>query len=346
MSAEVKVSVVTVTYNIVKNGRKDFLEQNFRSVRDQTLGGVEHVVVDGGSSDGTVDLLGRYAERGWITYISEPDKGIYDAMNKGLRMATGKYVVFLNSDDWWYHPDGLAESYAALERLQADFSYAPSYTTWQERPCHKVFTCIGAVLMQMPFCHQTMLTRRDRMLELGGFDAANFRSAADYNFILKLCLRGARFAYVPRNFTAYRHGGFSAGDRETSVAECIKSLHSLYSALVPGFSREEASRAYLDHVLPMEVFDVALNAVSPELREQILSLSRRIEGNRVVFDLSDYSYPIRLCDIDPAYPIPFVIRQRVLKFGGVPLVRMIERTNARAVKLMGVTVFTRKKVSS
>lgn len=344
MNQDVRVSVITVTFNAIGNGRRVFLEQNFRSVHRQTLEGVEHLVIDGGSTDGTVDLLRRYAKKGWIKYLSEPDEGIYDAMNKGLRMASGKYVAFLNSDDWWYNPVGLAESYAALERVQADFSFAPSYTTTaQGRPFQRVPTCIGSVLFKMPFCHQTMLTRRDRMLELGGFDIANFHNAADYDLILRLCLQGARFAYVPRNFTAYRDGGFSVKARAESLAESVKSLQMHYAMISPGFTQEAAARAFSDHILPTPVFEAALNAVSDDVREQVLAQRHRIENGSVSFDLGDYSNPVQVNDIDPLYPIPFMIRRHSLKVGGMPVLRVIDRTDARIIKLMGIPVFKRKR---
>ncbi len=103
-----KISIITVVRNDEKH-----IEQTIRSVLDQTFTDYEYLVIDGASTDGTLDIIKKYEDR--LTWISEPDKGIYDAMNKGLRMARGEYVLFLNSGDSFF--DG-----KVLEKV---FSSAP-----------------------------------------------------------------------------------------------------------------------------------------------------------------------------------------------------------------------------
>jgi glycosyltransferase involved in cell wall biosynthesis len=91
------VSIVTPTLQ-----RADYLERTLRSVRAQTYPNVEHIVIDGGSTDGTLELLERYAGTYNLRWISEPDRGMYDAINKGLRMANGEILAYLNSDDLYF----------------------------------------------------------------------------------------------------------------------------------------------------------------------------------------------------------------------------------------------------
>ena len=91
-----KVTVVTATYNLIKDGREKFFRQCVESIHNQTYKNIEHLVIDGASKDGTIDLIKEYADKGWIKYVSEPDKGMCDAMNKGIKIATGEYVAILN----------------------------------------------------------------------------------------------------------------------------------------------------------------------------------------------------------------------------------------------------------
>lgn len=97
MEEQLKISIVTVSYNAAKT-----IEQTIKSVINQTYSNIEYIVIDGGSTDGTVDIIRKYEDR--IAYwVSEPDGGIFDAMNKGIKVATGEVVGIINSDDWYEH---------------------------------------------------------------------------------------------------------------------------------------------------------------------------------------------------------------------------------------------------
>lgn len=95
------VTVITATYNLIENKRAKFIIQCLESVHNQHYSNIEHIVIDGASNDGTLSLLREYESQGWIKLFSEPDAGIYDAMNKGILKASGKYISILNSDDFF-----------------------------------------------------------------------------------------------------------------------------------------------------------------------------------------------------------------------------------------------------
>lgn len=100
------ISVVTVSYNAVLT-----IEQTILSVINQTYPHIEYIIIDGGSTDGTVDIIKKYANR--IAYwVSEPDKGIYDAMNKGIRTAKGEWINFMNAGDLFYSKDTLEKVFS------------------------------------------------------------------------------------------------------------------------------------------------------------------------------------------------------------------------------------------
>lgn len=109
-----KISVITVNYNDAEG-----LRRTFESVAKQTYHNIEHIVIDGGSNDGSVDIIKEYVNQCImydVLWVSEKDKGIYNAMNKGIRKATGEYIQFLNSGDWYAAPDVLERVAAELEK--------------------------------------------------------------------------------------------------------------------------------------------------------------------------------------------------------------------------------------
>ena len=105
MQLQPTFSIITITYNAVR-----LVEQTLLNVLSQSYPNIEYIVIDGGSTDGTVDIIRRY-ESGLAYWVSEPDKGIYDAMNKGIGMATGDVIGFLNADDY-YQDGGVLETIA------------------------------------------------------------------------------------------------------------------------------------------------------------------------------------------------------------------------------------------
>lgn len=183
MNNNPKVTVVTVTHNLINAGRKELFRQCVESVRHQTYDHIEHIVIDGASTDGTLDLIKEYADKGWLTYYSEKDTGIYEAMNKGIDKSSGDYINFLNSDDFFNHPDGIKLSVQHLLETKADFSFAKcTFINSQGEYLGLYLPVIESFLFRMPFCHQTMLIKKETLLQLDKFDE-NFKSAADFDFV-------------------------------------------------------------------------------------------------------------------------------------------------------------------
>ena len=207
------VTVVTVVYELVKGGYKDMFRQCVDSVARQEGVRIEHIIVDGGSTDGTREMILALARgRDNVLWISEPDKGIYDAMNKGLGLARGRYVTFLNADDYYHDLNGLKDSVVALDSAKADFSYAPALIlrrdgTYSTTSPH-VRPDLRNLLKGMPFSHQSVLVRTDLMRHMGGFSVDYYRSA-DYAFVMELVFSGKKAVRVEKDFVTFRTGGFS-----------------------------------------------------------------------------------------------------------------------------------------
>ena len=223
-----KFTVITATYNLYCSNRVETFRQMVESVHSQTCPEVEHLVIDGASDDGTVELLDKYQRCGKISrYLSEPDRGIYDAYNKGVAAAKGKYVAFLNSDDYYHDAAVLQQAVAALEEEQADFFCADTVMFKQDkirlRRADILSTCYT-----LPVCHQALVVKRALFDTCGPFDL-HYRIAADYKFILRMYLSGARGIYHPIRFVCYRDGGFSA-DLDKIYDEYQRIIHEVYGA--------------------------------------------------------------------------------------------------------------------
>ena len=348
MQSSPLVSVVTVCYNLIKNGRADFFKQCAESVHQQNYSHIEHLVIDGGSQDGTVELLETYAQKGWLRYLSEPDKGIYDAMNKGIREAQGKYVAFLNSDDFWHHPDGVAASVAALESHGAAFSYAPRNMVKENGDfLYRENTGIGTFAEHMPFCHQTMFTRKEVLQAHHGFDDKKYRSAADYDLIMRIILSGESCVYVPLNFTSFRRGGFSA--MESAVDMPSTEMYLVRKNLLGEDAANMLSRGYMDdslmqHILSKVHGSVALDVLRCHRMESagIYSLTYGLSHSRAQGKLSA-GYRIRKifsCKLFALLPM-LTIRQRkgrtdYLLFGVLPIVTVRKKHETSNVCLFGI----------
>lgn len=222
-----KITVITVAYNSAST-----ISETLRSVAAQTHGDIEHLVIDGASTDDTLKVV-RGQGMHVAAVVSEPDVGIYDAMNKGLRLATGEFVGFLNADDVFADPDCVARIAEAASKGGVDAIYGDLLYVHKDRPQQLVrywrsgrFTRSHLRLGWMP-PHPTLYVRRRRIEELGPFDA-NLRIAADYEFILRyLGHPGLAVAYVPKVLVHMRTGGAS----NRSVAALLRKSREDLAAL-------------------------------------------------------------------------------------------------------------------
>jgi glycosyltransferase involved in cell wall biosynthesis len=241
------VTIITITFNLVGNKRIETFDQCLNSVHDQSYDSIEHIVIDGGSQDGTVGLIEKYEQKKWIRYITEKDNGIYDAMNKGLKLAKGKYIAFLNSDDFYHRADAVKKSVLALEENDAAFSYAPAFmVTENDEPLQikhpHMHPNIKSVYYTMPFCHQTMFSRREALLQENGFDAS-FKSAGDYDLVMRLCLKNYKSVFVEEPIVTFRFGGLSDANQQQSIDEVAKAYYKNYHELCE-ISEDDCRKIY------------------------------------------------------------------------------------------------------
>lgn len=207
-----KLSIITATYNSERT-----LRDTMESILSQTFQDFEYIIVDGASKDATLDIIHEYEPRfhGKMRYVSEPDKGIYDAMNKGFAMATGDVIGILNSDDFFTSDDvlqavvdGFAGEY--VDAVYADIHYVNTddltkcvryYSSGVFRPWMMRFGMIPA--------HPSFYCRKAVYDQYGSFDTT-YRIAADFEILLRLIfIHRIRTRYVKKDFVTMRLGGAS-----------------------------------------------------------------------------------------------------------------------------------------
>lgn len=243
MTEKPLISIITVVFN----GEK-YLQQTIDSVYNQTYKNIEYIIIDGGSTDGTLDIIKQNANK-ISKWISEPDNGLYDAMNKGSKMATGDLVGTINSDDW-YELD-------AVETIVKSYIKNPN-----KRIFHADKNCIEpngeshikrartspfllkyhAMVLNHPtmFIHKEIYKKHQYNTELS--------SLSDYQFVLEVYLKNKTlFQYIPKVISNFRLGGISAGlPLKTSLKE-------------NNIARKNAGMSYIERVFAISfrlIFEV------------------------------------------------------------------------------------------
>lgn len=205
-----KISIITTSWNSGKT-----IQDTIDSVLAQSYKDFEHIIVDGGSTDDTMDIVRKSESRygGKLKYISEKDGGIYDAMNKGLRMVTGDFVGTLNSDDFYSGPDILqtiADNIGGEDAIYADVHYIKDNDMhsgvrfYSSRRFRRWKMCMGF----MP-AHPSFYCRKDLYDRYGMFDL-DFKIASDFELLLRfIYLHNIKTRYIRKNFVTMRIGGAS-----------------------------------------------------------------------------------------------------------------------------------------
>jgi len=212
-----KISLITVSFNSAAT-----IKDTIESIRSQDYQDIEYLIVDGNSRDGTVEILKSF-ESEIDRWISEPDKGIYDAMNKAIRMATGEVVGILNSDDFYSATDIVSQVAAAFNDATIDAVFGDlvfvdpnnlkkivrrySSAKWHPGKFAKGF---------MP-AHPTFFVRRKYYEQIGLFKT-NYKIAADYELLIRfLYVHKLKYKYLPINMVTMRKGGVSSNGIMSNV---------------------------------------------------------------------------------------------------------------------------------
>ena len=246
-----KYSIITVNYN-----NKDGLRKTIESVIHQSFHDYEYIVIDGGSTDGSADVLKEYDTQ--IDYwVSEPDKGIYNAMNKGIAQAKGEYLNFMNSGDCFYAPDILEK--VSNYKYDADFIVGRDYHYNEEKQLGHASIQPPRITMIHFFVatldHQSSFIKRE-LFEKSPYDESH-RLVSDWIFYVdKIAGEGKRVQFIPDIVCRREEGGLSEQQRELNRNEINNFLHQF---LPIGVYKDYATLSQLDKTSLYRLFDIGDN---------------------------------------------------------------------------------------
>ena len=200
-----KVSIITIAWNSAET-----IEDTIKSVIAQDYPDIEYIVVDGASKDDTMKIVERHRD-GITKVISEPDKGIYDAMNKGIARAKGQFILFLNAGDT-FADNTVIEQIKAASSAQTDFIFGDSYEFGRYKPARS-----SKIEYGMFTHHQAMLYRRDKLGELR-YDL-RYEIASDYDFTARFLQANPNTLHLPLAICEFQPGGISQQQANLGRAE-------------------------------------------------------------------------------------------------------------------------------
>jgi len=267
MMIKPKISVITVTRN-----HATFLETCMISVAGQTYRNIEHIIIDGDSSDDTARMVSSFMKSNpHIQFYSEPDSGIYDAMNKGILKSSGEWIYFLGSDDIFYRDDVLDHFvnhplyrtgtviYGNV-KVKGDASWAPEGSIYDG-----MFTL--KKLLKKNLCHQSIFYSRDVVAKSGFFEK-KYSVCADWDYNIR-CFSQADFVYLDFIVAIFQGGGFSTLNQETYLQKELpenilryfnldpegKEVHDpdspFYEILSPIRRKQNPAKYYFEKVLTL-----------------------------------------------------------------------------------------------
>jgi len=222
-----KFSIITVVFN-----SKSALEKTIKSIKEQEYKDIEYIIVDGGSTNGTVDIIKKY-EKFISAWVSEPDKGIYDAMNKGLKKATGDYVWFLNAGDEIYSPDTL--NYINSIKGNADAYYGEveyideegknmGTRTLKKPPDSLIWEDMDK---GMVVSHQSIIVKRDKAV----YYNLDYKYCSDIDWMIRTLKNCWTIKNLNRILSKFLIGGYSKKNIIESNRERFKILRNHFSLL-------------------------------------------------------------------------------------------------------------------
>lgn len=225
------VTIITPTYNLLENNLADDFNLLISLLELQTYPYIEHLVIDKASNDGTIEMLKNYKNLGFFNFYSERDTGKFDAYNKGVMRAKGKYVTFLSCDDFIHDITSIYDIVNLMEANNADFTFAPAYCRHPEGFVFLFAPSMYNAFQAMPCARQAMFFKKS-MIEKENYFDLKFKTMSDFDFIMRIIMKKYSPAYFDTNYVTYKLGTKPMEDTNRSEEEVkaiyYKNFRSIY----------------------------------------------------------------------------------------------------------------------
>lgn len=276
---EPEFTVITPTYNIVDNNQADDFTLLVSLLGKQTYPYIEHIIIDNNSQDGTVDFLKEYKNSGYISFFSEPDRGKFDAMNKGILRAKGKYIGFLSCDDFYHDITGIADIINVMEEENADFCFFPSYCIQPDGTAFQFIPSMLNVFQVAPCPRQAIIFKRAALEKMSFFDE-KFKLMADYDLIIRCILAGLKGVMFDGNIVTYKMGEQIMKHSVQSEAECNHIFYKNYKTMYQ-MTNEVLERMVKYSEIPKPLLDKLVLKFPQEDREMFYDRYQQMYEMRI-----------------------------------------------------------------
>ena len=260
-----KVSIITTTYNIIDKDQTDDFYLQVNLLDKQTYPEIEHIVIDGASTDETDVLLKEYKTKGYINFFSEKDTSKVHAYNKGIMRAKGKYICFLSVDDFFHDITAIQDVVNLMEANQADFTFSPAYCRHPDGFVFMFQPAMHNAFQVMPCARQAMFFKRS-VLEKENYFDEKFKILSEFDMIIRLMMKKYKGIYFDGNYTTYKLGERAFENPDKAMQECKSIFYKNYKHLTR-LDYDILEYMVRDSEFPQELLEKLAGCYPPEDKE-------------------------------------------------------------------------------
>lgn len=264
-----RITIITISYN-----SRNTIEDTIKSIIGQEFDDLEYIVIDGGSTDGTVDIINKYSDR-ISKIIIEKDNGISDAFNKGITLATGELIGLINSDDFLCQNALNNISNMIEQNSYADVYYANCISFDEKENLNYIYrptNSLKDMKLFLVISHPASFVRREAYKKYGLY-SERYKCAMDFELFSKMYLSGAKFCYLDVNSTFFRLGGVSGKQLKRTCYESIEI------ATRNGIAEKKAKRWYIKIYIKQRILTVLKKMKLESVARHYIKRQESISGN-------------------------------------------------------------------